>query len=165
MKEIDKIKKLLDSGERTSYKNGGMREICQDKGRCDLIFNTAFSVLLEDKIFYYIEEYVREGLETYIFAAIKEFISKAYDNDYYTAYLELAKHYQAGAEKYEERNFEKGLPFHTYVDSGLRHYVKWCRGDKDEPHDRAFLWNMISLLYSIRYKPEFNDLPHNKKEN
>ena len=27
------------------------------------------------------------------------------------------------------------------------------------PYDRAFLWNMLGLLWTLRHKPEMNDLP------
>lgn len=156
---------LVDSGKRTTYANGGMREICADKGRCDLVYNTPFSIIMNDVIFSHIEYFMRTGHEESIYDAIKIFIKEAYNGNACDAYLELAKHYQAGAEKYAERNYEKGLPCHSFIDSGLRHYVKWLRGDTDEPHDRAFLWNMVSLLYTIHFKPEFNDLPYTIKEN
>lgn len=162
---MKKDNKLVDGGSRTTYVGGGMREICEDKGRCDLVYNTVFSKIFNDPIFAHIELFIRTGREESIYDAIKMFIKDAYDGNACDAYLELAKHYQAGAEKYAERNYERGLPCHTYIDSGLRHYVKWLRGDTDEPHDRAFLWNMVSLLYTLYFKPEFNDLPYNKKEN
>ena len=58
-----------------------------------------------------------------------------------------------------ERNWEKGIPCHCYVDSGVRHLLKCRRGDTDERHDRAFLWNMFGLLWTLENRPELNDLP------
>lgn len=67
--------------------------------------------------------------------------------------------YEDGCNKYGERNWEKGIPLHCYIDSGVRHYIKFIRSDEDEPHDRAFLWNMLGALWTQQYHPECCDLP------
>ena len=64
----------------------------------------------------------------------------------YDFLFDLAKHYEDGAKKYSDRNWEKGIPAHCFIDSGLRHYNKWMLRWDDEPHDRAFVWNMLGLL-------------------
>lgn len=153
---------LKDNGKRTEFSTGAKREISSSNGRCDLIYNIAFGELWGDVIPQFIERFVRTGDKDYIYSALHTFIKNAYDNSY-TAYLELAKHYEQGAAKYAPRNMEKGLPFHSMIDSGMRHYAKYRRGDTDEPHDRAFIWNMVTLLYMIDNKPELNDLPYGEK--
>ena len=105
------------------------------------------------------ECFVRMGRTSHIISAIQYFVYVAYKNDFNTAYLEVSQHYAQGAKKYEDRNMEKGLPWHSMVDSALRHYTKWRRGDDDEPHDRAVIWNLLTLLYMVYNKPELNDLP------
>ena len=64
------------------------------------------------------------------------------------ALLELSKHFEQGAVKYGERNWEKGLPEYCYIDSAIRHYLKWMDGQDDEPHDRAVIWNLICLWWT-----------------
>ena len=150
--------KLSDSGERTVFETGAVREILEDKGRCDLVYNIPFCVLTGDVIYSLIEIFIRNGNRGVLHEILKVFIDQNYDN-VETAYLELAKHYAEGAKKYDDRNMEKGLPWHSMVDSAMRHYAKFKRGDKDEPHDRAFMWNIITLLYMMDYYPELNDLP------
>jgi hypothetical protein len=81
-----------------------------------------------------------------------------------TAIIELSKHCEAGALKYGERNVDKGIPQHSFIDSGVRHYLKFVRGDDDERHDRAFLWNMFGALWTLENKPEMNDLPFAEKQ-
>jgi hypothetical protein len=27
--------------------------------------------------------------------------------------------------------------------------LKWRRGDKDEPHDRAFVWNLMCCIWEV----------------
>jgi hypothetical protein len=63
--------------------------------------------------------------------------------------LELAKHFEEGAEKYGEHNWEKGIPIDSFIDSAVRHYLKYLRGDKDEPHDRAFVWNLMCCAWTV----------------
>lgn len=61
------------------------------------------------------------------------------------------------ARRPKEWNWQKGLPVKCYVNSAIRHYLKWLRGDEDEPHDRAFVWNLIACLWTCKHKPELND--------
>ena len=44
----------------------------------------------------------------------------------------LAKLLQRGAEKYNDRNWEKGMPLSVYMDSGMRHLFKFLEGHRDE---------------------------------
>lgn len=150
---------LNDSGKRTEFSTGAVREIDEEKGRCDLVYNRAYGELMGDSIPSLIESFVRAGSRINLLSSLMEFVTKYYNGDFETAYLELSKHYADGAKKYSDRNMEKGIPFHCFIDSAMRHYVKFKRGDKDEPHDRAFMWNIFTLLYMMDYHPEMNDLP------
>ncbi len=86
------------------------------------------------------------------------------------ALFEVAKVYESGAKKYAARNWEKGIPLSRYLDSGLRHAMKYLRGDRDEPHDAMACWNFLGLIETrIRIEegllpPELNDLPWNPLE-
>lgn len=167
---------LQDSGSRREFETGAVRDICEGKGRCDLLplyeisaFVYRFcngdnksrilsSILSDINLFMY------NGIKSDIYNVIAKFIDIAdYESNVATAILELSKHYEAGAKKYSERNWEKGIPCHCYIDSGVRHLLKYCRGDTDEPHDRAFLWNMFGLLWTLDNRPEMNDLPFAEK--
>ena len=78
--------------------------------------------------------------------------------------LEVSIHYEDGARKYDERNWEIGIPIHCFIDSAVRHYLKWRRGDTDEPHDRAVLWNLLGAWWTLDNHPELNDLPCARKD-
>ena len=149
---------IKDSGNRREFESGAVRDIAEGKGRCDLLPLDVVAICLRDIRLTYISGYIRTGQQGFLRQAISEF-SKEYFGDIYTAILEVAKHYEDGCQKYGERNWEKGLPLHCYIDSGVRHYIKVLRGDKDEPHDRAFLWNMFGALWTHQNKPELIDLP------
>lgn len=66
--------------------------------------------------------------------------------------LEVAIHFEEGAKKYGEHNWQKGIPEQSYIDSAIRHFLKWHRGDSDERHDRAFVWNVMCLLWTSLHK-------------
>lgn len=155
----DNMPKIKDSGQRTVFDTGAIREIDETKGRCDLVFNTAWGVVAEDDFYSYVENFVRWGDLSDIMCAIRHVVKHYYNNDFETAYLDVSKHYAEGCRKYGERNMEKGLPWHSCVDSALRHYTKLKRGDVDEPHNRAVLWNLLTLSYYVSYVPQMNDLP------
>lgn len=153
---------LKDSGARRSFDSGAVRDIADGKGRCDLLPLDQVCVLLDsDIVIENISQFMNSGDVKFIHQAIQEFAQSHYSN-LSTCILEVAKQYEDGCQKYGERNWEKGIPLHCYVDSGVRHYLKVCRGDDDEPHDRAFVWNMLGLLWTLNHHPELNDLPFNE---
>jgi len=166
---------ILDSGERREFETGAVRDIAEGKGRCDLLplaeIGEYISSLDDDcilygaynKIFDQIDWFIRTGYTVHVTNAITLFC-EVRGWEPITAILEVSKHYEEGAKKYEERNWEKGIPAHCYVDSGVRHLLKYIGKWDDEPHDRAFLWNMFCLLWTLKNKPELNDLPYAKAE-
>lgn len=78
----------------------------------------------------------------------------------------LAIQMELGAAKYKARNWELGQEIvRSYLDSGLRHLTKVLRGDKDEDHLRAALWNIACAIATRerclngKLPKELNDLP------
>ena len=67
---------------------------------------------------------------------------------------DLAIHFQKGAEKYGERNCEKGIPLWSFRDSGLRHLGQWMMGNREENHYIAAIWNFVMALWTIKHHPE-----------
>jgi hypothetical protein len=86
------------------------------------------------------------------------------------AILEVSKIFEAGAKRYAARNWEKGINLSRYMDSGLRHIMKWLRGDRDEPHLTQAIWNFMCLqdtqlrIADGLLPMELNDLPYNPIE-
>ena len=149
---------IKDSGERREFKSGAVRDVNEDKGRCDLLPLDIVAKCTDDALLDSINSYVRTGHGFHLVAAIQDFSEERW-GDTLTAMLEVSKHYSAGALKYEERNWERGIPLHCYIDSGVRHYLKYRRGDSDEPHDLAFIWNMLGALWTHDNVPDCIDLP------
>jgi|ERR1700690_57303 len=62
----------------------------------------------------------------------------------------LAVHYANGAVKYADRNWEKGLPLHSFLDSAERHMNAFKDGDRSEDHLAAILWNVAGYIWTER---------------
>lgn len=159
---------LNDSGNRREFPTGAVRDVQEGKGRCDLLPLDVVSKFLTlngepDKVLNCISQYIRDGEKIHLFSALDSFNELCWKNNK-TMLLEVSKHYEDGCNKYGDRNWEKGIPLHCYIDSGVRHYLKWLRGDKDEPHERAFVWNMLGALWTQDHLPELCDLPFNKED-
>ena len=162
----EKESRILDSGNRTQFESGAVRDTREGKGRCDLMPLEVVSQVLGVGMIYDLKLFLASGNTTYLYACLQEF-STAYDDGktkasakaicdqrYCTMFLEVAKHFEEGAKKYGENNWQKGIPVHCYIDSAVRHYLKWLRGDKDEPHDRAFVWNLMCCIWEVDYHKE-----------
>lgn len=70
----------------------------------------------------------------------------------------VSKHYEAGAKKYGENNWQNGMPVSVCLDSGIRHACKAMAGIDDEPHFRAAAWNFLCALWFVKNKPDMNDV-------
>lgn len=111
---------IKDSGNRTQFESGAVRDMHEGKGRFDLL---PMCVLMR-----------------------------------------LAKHYEAGAKKYSDRNWEKGIPAHSFADSAMRHFVKYMDGWDDEDHLIAAIWNLCGLAWTEEKHPELIDIPAREKK-
>lgn len=157
----ERVLTIKDSGNRTEFASGAVRDIQEGKGRCDLLPLDVVGLLLatheqEHKVVDYIYGFTKSGDPSYLIGALSHFCAlRGWDTP--TMILEVAIHFENGAKKYGERNWEKGIPVQRYVDSGIRHYLKWLRGDNDENHSAAFCWNMTCAAWTCKHKPELND--------
>lgn len=149
---------IKDSGERREFKTGAVRDIQKGKGRCDLLPLDVASWICDDDILFRLHLFARSKDINYIKNAIDMFVIKNFNSKLESALLEVAVHYEEGATKYGEHNWQKGIPTHCYLDSAVRHYLKWQRGDTDERHDRAFIWNLLGLAWTMMNKPDLDDI-------
>jgi hypothetical protein len=155
--------KILDSGTRREFDSGAVRDVAEGKGRCDLLPLAIISWIVDDHVLSWLNRYIREGDLKALDNVVTLFV-RDYVGNLESAILEVAKHYEEGAKKYAERNWEQGIPLHCYIDSAVRHYLKYRRGDDDEPHARAFLWNILGAWWTHINLPEMIDLPFVDKE-
>jgi hypothetical protein len=92
---------IKDSGARTQFSTGAVRDAQEGKGRMDLLPVRAI--------------------------------------------IAVSKIFEQGAIKYSPNNWRKGIPLSRFMDSGLRHAVKYLRGDRDEDHLSQAIWNFMCL--------------------
>ena len=158
---------IKDSGKRSQFSTGAVRDIQKGKGRCDLMpldvvaecYNRFFPECVINLVFAELHLFTKTGDVTHLYEVLCP--NEMYDK-WSHMFLEVAKHFEEGAEKYGENNWQKGLPVKCYINSAVRHYLKWLREDDDEPHDRAFCWNIMCAIWTCMHKPELNDY---RKEN
>lgn len=146
---------IKDSGDRTEFESGAVRDCAEGKGRCDLVPIEAFckATLSADDILGKLGCFQEEKDSCILKLIFNEFV-EIYFKSKYDAFLELAIHFEEGAKKYSDNNWKKGIPVERYLDSAVRHYCKFKRGDTDERHDRAFLWNILCCYWTMTCKKE-----------
>ena len=86
-----------------------------------------------------------------------------YDLLPWDAIHEIALHCEEGAKKYGERNVEKGIPIHSFIDSAIRHLSCYMRGMDEEPHLRAAAWNILFAIWTEKNRPELQNIPTRRK--
>ena len=145
---------IKDSGNRRQFETGAVRDIQEGKGRCDLLPMRVVATYLHNRTLNAIADFQETGDVKHLDAALN--YSDCFGNRL-TLILEVSKHFEEGCQKYGENNWQKGIPTHCYIDSAVRHYLKYLRGDNDEPHDRAFAWNILCCMWTCIHKPELND--------
>lgn len=151
-------KKIKDSGEREVFESGAVRDMQEGKGRCDLLPLDVLGKMYHMEFLSQMDGYVRTGDLAYLRTALEE-IRSGEEISASAMILELAKHYEEGAKKYNERNWEKGIPLHSFVDSAVRHYLKLWSQEEDENHFIACVWNIVGAIWTHQNKPEMIDLP------
>lgn len=106
---------IRDSGERTEFSTGAVRDMHTGKG--DMVSIPAESL------------------------------------------LRLSRHYEQGAIKYTRFNFRKGIPVSSFIDSAVRHLMKYECGCDDEDHLAAAAFNVLGAMLMENTMPDMQDLP------
>jgi hypothetical protein len=73
----------------------------------------------------------------------------------------LASLLARGAEKYDERNWEKGMPFSRFMESAMRHLNQYLmKEDPSEDHLAAVLFNIMAIMHFEEVgRTDLDDLP------
>ena len=158
---------IQDSGTRREFETGAVRDIQEGKGRCDLLPLDVVALQINmgcdiDAVLRCVHEFTEKNTIHSLYLAIEQFRNML-GCDMVTLILEVSKHFEEGCKKYGENNWRKGIPARCYIDSAVRHYLKYLRGDDDERHDRAFCWNILCCIWTCIHKPELNN--YSKEQN
>lgn len=149
---------IKDSGTRTDFESGAVRDMGKGKGRFELLPLRELSEVLvaKDAVITYmllLETDIERNADYETFKIdINNMLMclNAYltDDESYNILLRLAVHAEEGALKYGDLNWQKGIPLMSYFNSAMRHYCKFRAGWKDEPHEIAFIWNLAAMLWT-----------------
>lgn len=160
---------IKDSGDRTQFETGAVRDMQgEDKGRCDLLPLDIVGYLMgEDtdvaRILEGIQLFIDDSDVFWLRGVLKRFAD--YQNTTLPQLmLEVSIHYREGSRKYPINNWKLGIPISSFVSSGVRHFLKHIDNQKDERHDRAFVWNMLGAMWTMEHKPEMDDITRKKVE-
>jgi len=74
------------------------------------------------------------------------------------ALFRLARHYENGAKKYGDHNWQLGQPLSRYLDSLIRHAYRFKDGSRDEDHMAAVAWNAFAYM-ETEHLIELGQLP------
>lgn len=77
----------------------------------------------------------------------------------HSALLRVARHMENSLADHEERNWERGLPMHCFLDSAMRHIFKYMDGMVDEDHLAAAATNLLMALWTEAHLPGMQDIP------
>lgn len=159
---------ILDSGNRTEFETGAVRDIQHGKGRFDLMPLEMMGMLLRlheknneksapiSDVVTHIYEFGQTGNFCYLMGAVNSY-AKTTNRDIFKLMLDVAKHFENGALKYGEHNWQKGIPISRYIDSAVRHLMKDLAGETDEDHAAAFVWNCMCAAWTMEHMPEMDD--------
>lgn len=163
---------IKDSGQRTEFSTGAVRDVQEGKGRCDLLPFDVVGKLYRKSgyhdtaaFFVNIDSFTECGNSYFLCEAIGQFVRESKFASWSDMLLEVSKHFEDGCKKYGENNWKKGIPVRRFIDSAVRHYLKWMRGDQDESHDRAVCWNLMCAVWTCINKPELNEYAKEGAEN
>lgn len=101
---------ILDSGERREFTTGAVRDIQEGKGRCDLLPLDAVALQINlgvdaDCVLQSIYLFTNGNDLQYLYLAVEHFRNMV-GCDPVTILLEVSKHFEEGAKKYGEHNWQ-----------------------------------------------------------
>lgn len=162
---------MHDSGERQSFSTGAVRDAAEDKPRPDLISPFVIQQLCSgersgfykhpillsgytDKIKKHLNAYQRTGVVTHLhdialLVSCRMVDGVPFMGDYLhpLVYQRVGKWLALGASKYEERNWEQGIPISRCVASLYRHVLALKVGKTDEDHAAAVFTNCMFIIH------------------
>lgn len=135
-----------------TFDSGAVRDSNIGKGRCDLLPLDVVCDVVNDNVLAQIHKFKEDGDYNHLIELLKNEIK---DNTY-DDLLGISDRFEMGAVKYGDENWKKGIPASVYVDSGIRHHLKYKRGDEDEPHRIAYMWNILCCIWTCKHNTDMN---------
>lgn len=159
---------VKDTGNRTKFETGSHKDLAKGRGRFDLLpidtigllylneYDNSFPVTFLSLIDRALIETIHEKKIHLLSNATSYFIEIFLEVSFEEAIKRLAVLYEAGAEKYEARDWEKGRPMEVFISSALRHFFQYLNKEDDEDHATAVVWNLVSCIDTIIRLPDMS---------
>lgn len=144
---------IKDSGTRRDF-GGAVRDCAEGKGRFDLMPLDVMAGFMDNAFIGWLWQFQEVPDVGNLYKALDVYCTEAFKGNKTFMMMEVAKHMEEGCKKYGERNWQQGngIPIDAYIDSAIRHYMKWLEGWTDEPHDRAVAWNIMCCIWTYTHK-------------
>ena len=128
---------MKDSGERQVFEGGAMRDSAKGKPKMHFLSPHMWNFFGGEPVKQYLLTLDISHVENALFelCEIPDLENR------------LCNWLEKGAEKYDEWNWAKGMPFSRVVDSLGRHMRKIVKGDEAEDHHAAKMCNMMFLIH------------------
>lgn len=68
----------------------------------------------------------------------------------------IAETAKEGADKYDDFNWEKGMPIHDLLNHAIKHIYQYLEGDRSEDHLAHAGWGLLAACHSEESWPELN---------
>lgn len=104
-----------------------------------------------------------EENEVFDSGAVRSKVTERYDLLAPHAMKRLAETYAEGAEKYDDHNWLKGMPFSQTMNHALKHCFQYLSGDRSEDHLAHAAWGLLAMLEFDETRPELNDFFYQEK--
>lgn len=169
----------------THFESGAVRDIHGDKGRFDLLPHDVIGRMLygipaapnieraqeTEDVYEPIYYFRLNGNVSHLYYLAEIFfnmkakeLNLPLDKSRFVCIQKLAEHYQNCLSKYPARNWERGIPVSSFIDSALRHFTQWRMECKDFPHDIAFFWNVVGAIWTALHRADLNDFSMTNEE-
>lgn len=162
---------LKDSGERQEFSTGAVRDTATGKLRWGLVspyfIREVFNCDKHAKYkpIYFITRFQETHCVNRLSDAFYLLDGKMED---------MIIHLEKGAKKYNDHNWQRGIPVSRCIDSLYRHLISFANGETDEDHKAAAKCNIMFIYHYMKaiergvLPAELNDLPRytqvNKQE-
>ena len=111
--EKENTNMIKDSGERTEFETGAVRDLREGKGRCDLmpldIVAKCFSNINERVycVIHLLDLFKKEHSVSYLYDILVNINCFANEEELASMFLDVSIHFEEGAKKYGENNWQK----------------------------------------------------------
>ncbi len=161
---------LKSSGKEQSFSTGAVRDTAEGKRLWHLVSPFLLKTIPPQGI-------ITCGNVLEAMASVADFQVTAEKQHLIKAFTKLDGNYEdmiawleAGALRYEARNWEQGIPISRCIDSLWRHLIAVQQHRTDEDHKAAakcnimFIYHYLCVIETETMAPEINDLPKYTKK-